>query len=327
MTEKSRVAPWQVAALIAGLAVLLALPFMVGSYLRYLIVIWMLYSISGMGLNLPIGQGKLYSLGHGGFMLIGAYTFGVAITKFNASVPGAMLLALALSIVAGLIVGLPALRLRLFSLAIVTFAFGHTLFHVVKAFEFTGGPQGIFLTSLWITNAGEGRVIYYVVLAVAVLSVILTSSIVHSKSGRALRMMGENEVVARSLGINLLFYKLAAFTFASVFGAMSGALHAAATGYVAPETYSAELSVLMFAAVMIGGKGRLFGPFLGAAFIVGIPELTQGTRGIAEIIYGLLFIIVVTLSPNGIVGAIDALFRHLRGNVAALRTSNADRRS
>lgn len=300
--------------IVAGVAtLLLALaPFMLGDYQTYLIVIWLIYSISGLGLNLPIGFGQMYSLGHGGFMLVGAYTTAIATSTWGWPFLPALALALLLAVVIGLLVGLPAMRLRLFSLAIVTFAFGYTLFHVVKSFNFTGGPQGLFLEPLWLSTAFGGRAIYFFALLVAVLGLLASYSIANSKSGRALLVIGENETVAKSLGINITYYKLAAFTFASVLGASAGAIHAVATSYVAPETYAAELSITMFAAVMIGGKGKLLGPFLGAAFIVGIPELTQAAQGLAEIIYAVLFILVVTLSPGGILGMVEAVTARLR---------------
>ncbi len=300
--------------LVVGAATLLLVlgGFLLGNYERYLLVIWLIYSISGLGLNLPIGFGQIYSLGHGGFMLVGAYTTAIVTSTWGLPYPIALLAALVLAVIFGLLVGLPAMRLRLFSLAIVTFAFGFMLFHVVKSFQFTGGPQGLFLEPLWLTSAFDGRAIYFFAVLVAVLGLLASYSIAHSKSGRALLVIGQNETAASSLGINITYYKLAAFIFASVLGAVAGSIHAVVTSYVAPETYAAELSVTMFAAVMIGGKGKLLGPFLGAAFIVGIPELTQAFRGLAEVIYAVLFIVIVTLSPGGILGIVEGLIGRLR---------------
>ncbi|HTV71419.1 MAG TPA: branched-chain amino acid ABC transporter permease [Rhizobiaceae bacterium] len=304
-------------AFICGAALLLAIaPAFAGSYVRYLIVIWLIYSISAVGLNLPIGLGRLYSLGHGGFMLVGAYATAVVTTQWNWPAPVALVFAIMLAIATGILVGLPALRLRQFSLAIVTFAFGYTLFHLVKSFNVFGGPQGIFMPQLWLSSAFSGLPVYYLTLALALASVLAARSIASSKTGRALRMIGENETAAASLGISLTYYKLVAFIFASVLGAVSGFLHAVATGYVAPETYSAELSITMFAAVMIGGKGTLIGPFLGAGFIVAVPEFAQASQGLAEILYALLFLGIVTLSPGGLAGASDMLRARMRGTHA-----------
>ncbi|MEQ8652470.1 MAG: branched-chain amino acid ABC transporter permease [Kiloniellales bacterium] len=306
--------------LVAGVATLLLIlaGFTLGNYERYLIVIWLIYSISGLGLNLPIGFGQIYSLGQGGFMLVGAYTTAIVTSTWHLPYAVALIASLVLAVVVGILVGLPAMRLRLFSLAIVTFAFGFMLFHVVKSFQFTGGPQGLFMDPLWLTDAFSGRAIYFFALLVAVLGLLASYSIAHSKSGRALLVVGQNETAARSLGINITYYKLAAFIFASVLGALAGSIHAVLTSYVAPETYAAELSVTMFAAVMIGGKGKLLGPFLGAAFIVGIPEVTQAARGLAEVIYAILFILVVTVSPGGILGILEGLIGRLRrGSIKA----------
>jgi branched-chain amino acid transport system permease protein len=305
-------------AFVCGAALfLLVAPLFVESYVRYLIVLWLIYSISAVGLNLPIGLGRLYSLGHGGFMLVGAYATAVATAQWGWPAAAAFALAIVTALLAGILVGLPAIRLRQFSLAIVTFAFGFTLFHLVKSFALFGGPQGLFMPPLWLSTAFGGLPAYYLAVALALGSVMAAYSVATSKTGRALMMIGENETAAASLGINLTYYKLVAFVFASVLGAAAGFLHAVSTGYVAPETYSAELSITMFAAVMIGGKGRLLGPFLGAAFIVAVPEVTQASQGLAEILYALLFLLIVTLSPGGLAGALDAIAVRLRRPVRA----------
>ena len=90
-------------------------------------------------------------------------------------------------------------------------------------------------------------------------------------------------------------------------------MHALITGLVAPETFGPDLSILIFAAVMIGGQGRLLGPLLGAAFVVAIPELTQDARALAQIIYAVLFLTVVTLFPQGLLGMLEAGWRKARG--------------
>jgi branched-chain amino acid transport system permease protein len=289
--------------LVAITALLLALAApMLGDYPRYVLVIWLIFSLSAMGLNLVIGYGQLYSLGHGGFMLVGAYVTGIAISRWGWSPIPAFVAATLSAAFVGFAVGLPAIRLRHFSLAIVTFAFAVTLFHVVKSFAYTGGPQGIFLQVVPLQRMLGGNLLFYVALGLNVTVLFATTSITDSKTGRALRLIGVNETVARSFGIDVVRYKLSAFALSGSAGAMAGSLHALTTGFVAPETYGADLSIAMFAAVMIGGKGRLLGPFLGAAFIVGVPEITQDARALAQIIYASLFIVSVTLLPNGLLG-------------------------
>ncbi|HEX2891474.1 branched-chain amino acid ABC transporter permease [Vineibacter terrae] len=298
-------------ALIAVAALAIA-PLWLGTYPRYVISIWLIFALSAVGLNIPIGLASIYSFGHGGFMLIGAYATGVATISWGWPLLPAMLLAVVLAIAVGALIGLPSLRLTGFSLAIVTFAFGYMLFHVVKAFDLTGGPQGLFMPETALARAWGGRVLYYVVLAIFVVGVFWAYSIATGKTGRALRTLGTNEIVAQSLGINLLRVKMLSFMLSGVYGAVAGSLLALVTTYVAPETYTPELSINMFAAVMIGGSGTLVGPILGALFIVLIPELTQSAQNLSEIIYALIFCLVATLFPSGLLGMAKSAIRRLR---------------
>lgn len=305
------------ALLLLGLALFAAAPLVVGKYPLYLISMWLIFAIATTGLNIPIGLANIYSFGHGAFMLIGAYTVAVATGHWGWNPVLAVLGAVALAGVVGAIVGLPSLRLTGFALAIVTFAFGHTLFHVAKAFEYTGGPQGLFLPPLAAAKWWGGHFMYYVVLATFALCLVVAASIAGSRTGRALRTLGASEVVAQSLGVNLLHYKIMAFVLSAMYGALSGSLMALVTAYVAPDTYSSELSISVFAAVMIGGIGTLLGPVLGAFFVVLIPEFTQSVRGLSLIVYGILFTLVATLYPGGMAGGVQALVRWLRRRVAA----------
>lgn len=303
-------------AVIVGTVLLVALGCVVGEYPRYVLTVWLIYALSALGLNLVMGFGRLDSLGHGGFMLVGAYATAIAATHWGWAPPLALLFAAVLSVAVGVLVGLPAMRLKHFSLAIVTFAFGVTLFQVVKSFAYTGGPQGLFIQApAWQQSLG-GRGLWLAVAVLTVLGLAASRSIMTSRTGRALRMIAANETVARSFGIEVTFYKLAAFAFAALLGALAGGLHGLVTGYVSPDTYGPDLSILLFSAVMIGGRGRLFGPFLGAAFVVALPELTQNARATAQIIYAVLFIVVVTYFPQGLIGMVEAAARRLRRPVA-----------
>lgn len=292
-------------ALLVGLVAVVAVAAAVGEYPRYVLALWLVYSLSAIGLNLVLGWGHLYSLGHGGFMLVGAYGTAIATTKWGWAAPVSVLWSAALAACLGVAVGMPAIRLRLFSLAIVTFAFGTTLFQVVKSIPYTGGPNGLYLEAISLKSDLRGTLFFASMAALAALALAAYRNVVAGKTGRALAMIAAHETAARSFGINVVFYKLAAFAFSAVLGALAGGLHALVTGYVSPDTYSAELSILLFAAVMIGGKGKALGPFLGAAFVVAIPELTQDARALAQVVYGLLLLAVVTLLPEGLLGLLD----------------------
>lgn len=298
--ELRRHAPPLLAA--AAILVLAVAGLWLGSYSRYIVSLWLIFALSAVGLNIPIGLASIYSFGHGAFMLIGAYATGVAMANWGWSFAPALALSIVLAVIAGALVGLPSLRLTGFSLAIVTFAFGFMLFHLIKAIDYTGGPQGIFMPDLGFTKWWGGRFVYYLILALFVAMTLAAYSLMGSRTGRALRTLGANEIVAQSLGVNLLRTRIVAFVLSSVYAAVAGSLMAALTAYVAPETYAPELSINIFAAVMIGGMGTIMGPILGALFIVLVPELTQSAQNAGQIVYSAIFLLVATLFPAGLLG-------------------------
>ncbi|WP_326535693.1 branched-chain amino acid ABC transporter permease [Pseudorhodoferax sp.] len=298
---------WGAAAVLFVLA-----PLVLGPYAQYVVTMWLIFAIAATGLNIPIGLGNIYSFGHGAFMLVGAYGTAVAMAQWGWAALPAAVLAVLLAGLCGAVIGLPSLRLTGFSLAIVTFAFGHMLFHLVKAFEYTGGPQGVFVPASAAADWLGGRFYYYAVGAVFALALWMANNLAQSRTGRALRVIGASEIVAQSLGVALLRHKIIAFTASALYGAVAGALLAVVTGYVAPETYAPDLSISIFAAVMIGGAGTLLGPVWGALFVVLVPELTQSITGLSLIVYGVLFTLVVTLYPGGLAAAIAALGQRLR---------------
>lgn len=305
-----------VAVVLGAFVLLCVVGSVVGSYPRYVLTLWMIYTLSALGLNLVMGYARLYSLGHGGFMLVGAYGTAVALNHWGWPVIPAIAVAGALATIVGVVIGLPAIRLKHFSLAIATFAFGITLFQLVKSTAYTGGPQGLYVDVVKLQEMWGGRVLWLAAAFLCLIGLAMSYSIMISRTGRALRMIAANETVARCFGIPITFHKLAAFALAGLMGAVAGGMHAIVTGFVAPDTYGPDLSILVFAAVMIGGQGRLFGPFLGAAFVVAIPELTQDARALAQIIYAVLFILVVTLFPEGLLGIVERGWRRTKGRAA-----------
>jgi branched-chain amino acid transport system permease protein len=300
---------------------LAAAPPLLGSFPVYILSMWLIMAIAAIGLNIPIGLGSIFSFGHGAFVMIGAYATTIALSSFGWPLAAALVLAILTAMAVGAIIGLPALRLAGFSLAIVTFSFGFMLFNLVKAFDFTGGPQGLAVPDTAIVRMASGYGGYYLAFACFFVACLVFASLASSKTGRALRTLGENEIVARSLGISLTRYKLLAFVLSAAYAALAGGLLAIQTGFVAPDAFAPELSINLFAAVLIGGIGTLEGPIAGALFIVLIPELTQSVQNLGQIIYALLFCAVVVLFPAGLVGGGRRLILSRRPTKGAEPTS------
>jgi branched-chain amino acid transport system permease protein len=289
-------------------AIVLALvPLGVGKYPLFVLTVALVYSISTLGLNLAAGYGGQHSFGHGAFMLAGAYAVAIGCGKWALPFPAALLLGVVLAAILGIMVGLPAIRLVGFALAIVSFAFGVTAHSLIKAFDYTGGPTGLFVSGLRVSGIDFRKPLplYYLAAAVFVAGLVVAQSIATSGTGRALRSIAQSELVSRTLGINPVRYKLFVFVASAVYGAMAGGLLAASSGYVAPETYGPDLSIFMFAAVVIGGMRSQAGAIFGAFFIGVIPELTQATRESSEIVFAVVFALVATLAPRGIWGLVS----------------------
>lgn len=290
------------AALAMAAAALIALPVIAPPYMRYVAELCLVYSLAALGLNFVVGLAGMYSLGQGAFMLIGAYVAALSVGSWNVPAGVALLLAPAFAVGTAAIIGLPVLRVRGLTLAILTFGFALVIFNLPKSFAFTGGPSGLFIRGSWLADAAGGRILYGVVAAIFVGGAILAWNVGRFSTGRALRMVGANEIVARSLGVDIFRYQLAAFALSAAYAGLAGALLALVTGYVAPEIFGPELSINLFAAVIIGGAGTLAGPILGACFIVLIPEVLGAAKDVSAIIYSIAFLLVAILFPRGFVG-------------------------
>ena len=295
---------WAASGLLALAAV--AAPWVLGPYQLYIVCLWMIMALSAVGLNIPMGLASMHSFGQGAFMLVGAYAVGVSAIHLG-SVMFGLAAAVVFSAAVGFLIALPSLRLTGFALALVTFSFASLMFGLVKAFDVTGGPQGLVVPDVYLSSMVHSHALYYVILALLVAGVAVFRSIGASKTGRALKTLGENELVARCLGIDVRRYKIGAFVLSAIYGALAGGMLALLTTYIAPETFGPELSIDMFAAVAIGGKGTLIGPLVGALFIVLIPELTQSIQNLAQVVYALLLCAAVTLYPTGLVGVVRTI--------------------
>ncbi len=304
---------------IAIAAVLLALasvPLLAGGHLRYIATLWMIYAIAAVGLQIPIGLAAVYSFGHSVFMLLGAYAVGLCVLHApGLQVPLGLVLGIVLSVAVAMLLALPSLRLSSFGLAIVTMGAASLFFQGVRSFDFTGGPQGLNVPPVPLVQAWGGRAFYLLSVLLLVLGCVVARCVERGRIGRGLRAAAANPLMAQSFGVHLLGSRTLAFALSAVYGAIAGGLLGLSTGYIAPEAYSPELSIQIFAAVMIGGSGRYWGPILGALFIVLIPEVTQSVQNVGPIIYSVLFIAVATLYPGGLQQMISHLLQP-RGRAA-----------
>lgn len=299
----------------ATLVVAALIPVVASDYWLYLLTLMAIYGIVAVGLNLLTGLSGQISLGHAGFFAVGAYVSNILTAKYGVPFPFAAVLAVAAGWGIGLLVGIPAVRLQGLYLAIATLAFGIGVERAIYAFKgLTGGPYGLIVTppSVLGLAANNPTKLYYLVIVVAALSILFVSNVVRSSAGRRLVAMRDSELAAASMGVNVPRLKVLAFAFSASLAAIGGVLYAPALGFISVEQFTLWLSITFISMIVIGGLGSIPGSFLGAAFVVLVPEMLRGLGGYFQIVYGVAMILVFVFWPKGLVGLLSVLGQRAR---------------
>lgn len=311
-------AKWVWACAVGG--VLLLLPLVANSYALNLLTTVAIAAIAVIGLNLLSGVAGQLSLGHAGFLAIGAYT--QAILTTDHAWPGLLTLPVAgaIAALASLVVGVPSLRLRGLYLALTTLGFSYIVTHVLVEWEsVTRGPSGMAAQPLRLLGSGAPHVnVYLVALCVLALAILASLNLARSKVGRAWFALHEQDIAASAMGVSLTTYKLSAFVVSAFFAGVAGSLMAAQVQYVNVDGFSILLSIEMLAMLIVGGLGKPSGAVLGAAFIVLLPEALRLAFGgpdsrigallashiyeVKELIYGVVILIFLRFEPEGLAG-------------------------
>jgi branched-chain amino acid transport system permease protein len=250
--------------------------------------------ILAVSLNLINGFTGQLSLGHAGFMAVGAYVS--AVLTMNAGMPflvSCIAAALAAG-VAGFLIGVPTLRLKGDYLAIATLGFGEIIRVVLQNIEYVGGPAGILgipKLSTWPWLFGS-----------VLLTVLVVVNLVNSSYGRAIVSVREDEIAAELMGINTTRYKVLAFSIGALFAGLAGALYAHFFYVIKPETFNFLKSFDILVMVVLGGLGSTTGAVIAAIFITVLTAVLQSFPAIRMILYALILIIVMIYRPQGLMG-------------------------
>ncbi len=198
-----------------------------------------------------------------------------------------------------LLLGLPLLRLKGHYFSIATLALAQATLAVVTNLKFLGGGMGMSLPLI-----GSPQIFYYIMLAIAVLSVLITYLLIHSEYGNTLLAIKSDEAAAQAIGINTVLAKSSAFALSALFGAMAGVVYAIWQSYIDPPTvFEPGITVLMLVMTMIGGAGTVAGPVIGAVLIGILTQMAMAvSQNASSLILGLGIIAVVLFLPNGIMG-------------------------
>jgi branched-chain amino acid transport system permease protein len=303
---------YRLASMIGIFVFLLILPLLLGTYLSEVINNIGIYVLMGLGLNIVVGFAGLLDLGYVAFFAIGAYSMAILTTggslgignlTFWTALPFSVLMAAT----AGLILGVPVLRMRGDYLAIVTLGFGEiirilALSDLLK--PYIGGAQGVlqipkppfFGTAL--IQPGQ---FYYIVLAGCLLAWFVSSRLSDSRLGRQWMALREDEDVAEAMGIKLVATKLLAFGFGAAFSGLAGALFASKLTSIFPHSFKLEISINVLSLIIIGGMGSLPGVVVGAFILVGLPELLREFAEFRLLMYGALLVVMMLAKPEGFI--------------------------
>jgi branched-chain amino acid transport system permease protein len=300
----------RIVAAAAAITVLVAAPFGLKPYGIYLLSLWAVTTIAAIGLNLTLGYAGQISLAQASFVGIGAYTAALLTTQ-GWPLWSAFLLATALCFMIGWLLGYPALRVQHHYLAFVTLSFATLVFLVLRNEEWlTKGVYGISgiprPTVLgWST---KGPIDYYFFcLGILALVSAATWWLIRSPWGRAFTALRENPIRASSLGVDTRRYTLMAFAIGSALGGVSGVLYAPLVQFIEPTAFALNLSLSLLLMVIVGGSGYFFGPFLGTAVSVLLPEWLRFTEGLYLILYAAFVMVLMAFCPSGLLGLAERL--------------------
>lgn len=295
-----------------GGAVILGLlaPLVVQNFTIFQLTMVMIYGLAILGLNLLTGYNGQFSLGHSAFYGIGAYTAAILMSG-SAHMPYYWTLpcAGAVCFVVGILIGLPALRLQGLYLALATFALAVALPQLLKSHALeglTGGVQGIVIDK---PDPPPGlpldsdQWLYYFTLAVLLAMFAAASSLIKSRTGRAVMAIRDNPIAAAAMGVDPARYKTLTFGVSALYTGVAGALGAIVVQFVAPDSFNFLLSVNFLVGLIVGGVGSIPGSLFGGVFVLFVPNIAESvSTGLSGAIYGVILLLLIFVMPSGAAG-------------------------
>ncbi|NCF64591.1 MAG: branched-chain amino acid ABC transporter permease [Chloroflexi bacterium] len=290
---------------------ILVAPWILGIYLTEILAIVGIFVLMGLGLNIVVGFAGLLDLGYVAFFAIGAYTMGLLTTSGALGVGGlsfwaALPIAVLTATMAGVLLGVPVLRMRGDYLAIVTLGFGEII-RVLALSDLLkpviGGAQGIL--QIGKPEVGSFTFVqpqhfYYLILAGVLLAAFVSWRLRDARMGRQWMALREDEDVAEAMGIRLVNTKLMAFAIGAAFSGLAGAIFASRLSSIFPHSFNILISINVLCLIIVGGLGSLPGVVLGAFVLVGLPELLREFAEYRLLLYGALLIATMLVRPEGL---------------------------
>jgi branched-chain amino acid transport system permease protein len=268
----------------------------------------MMFILVALGLNVVVGFAGLLDLGYVGFYAVGAYTTAVVTSgQFTLPWVTALPLSVIMAMIAGVILGTPTLRLRGDYLAIVTLGFGEIIRITANNSDWLGGPRGISKIArppsfgplqFGVLNA---KPYWYLGFTVILIVIFVLTRLENSRVGRAWAAVREDEDAAELMGVDTFKFKLWAFAIGAAIGGIAGSLYASKVGFINPDNFQLQLSILFLAAVVLGGTGSMYGVIMGGFLVAWIPERFRGFATRRYFVFGVVLVLVMVFRPQGII--------------------------
>ena len=306
--------------LLLGLTILL-FPLVINNpyYLNVVNIIG-LNTLIVVGLNLLIGYAGQISLGHAAFYGLGAYLSGILTVSYHFSPWTAMGLALMVTGLLALLIGIPSLKLHGHYLVMATLGFNIIVnIIMIQWDQVTGGPSGF----PGIPNLKIGALVfdsdqkmYYLIWFFTFMGITLALNLVQSRVGRALRALHGSEVAAGSLGVKTEVYKVKVFVLSALYASLAGSLYAHYLTFISPKTFDIFFSVELVTMVIVGGMGSIWGTLFGTSFITPLPVMLHFFDEYKDIFYGLILVFILIFLPEGVAIALRNRYRSRKRNLS-----------
>jgi branched-chain amino acid transport system permease protein len=281
------------AAVIYGIGQVLIQTGILNAFYSNMLTLMIINIILAVSLHLVIGITGQFSIGHAGFLAVGAYVSAIITMKFELPFVLAIIIGGIVAALAGLLVGIPTLRLRGDYLAIATLGFGEIIRIVFLNIEYVGGAAGMMVSNMTTWTSA------FVCL---VITILVISNFTNSRHGRACIAIRENEIAADAMGINTTFYKVAAFAIGSFFAGIAGGLFSHNFYIIQPTNFGFLKSFDILIFVVLGGLGSLSGSVISAILLTVISTYLQQYPETRMIIYSVVLVVVMLYRPQGLMG-------------------------
>jgi branched-chain amino acid transport system permease protein len=294
----------------AVMLIIIAFPFFSSMYQTGIMSTALLYVMLGMGLNIVVGMGGMLHLGYIAFYAVGAYTYALLNYHFGVNFWIALPLGGLFSMIFGVLLGIPVLRLRGDYLAIVTLGFAEIIRIVLENWnDFSFGPSGIaniprpdfFGIKLNLQNATIFT--YFILVGLVIFTIFVVSRLKNSRLGRTWEAMREDDIACEAMGVDLTKAKVTAFALGALWAGLAGVVFASKTTFINPASFTLWESIVVLSLVVLGGMGSLTGVVVGAMLLILLPEYLRAFSEYRMLIFGMLLVAMMIFRPEGLIRA------------------------